>query len=79
MVLKNWIRDCTKTYKKFDKVMEIITEAIQNLRMDLTAEEKNLAGLKIQGGIFQGDVLSLLQFAKAKKELNVPWRNFRVT
>ena len=42
--------------------MNFITEAVKNWWVELKAGGKTLAGVKIQRGIFQGDVLSSLQF-----------------
>ena len=39
-------------------------------RVELTARGRSLAEIKIQGGIFQGDALSSLQFKIAMRPLN---------
>ena len=60
---KHAIIDCFKIYKISDKVLKFIENTVENWRVELTAGGKSLAVLKIQRGIFQGDVLSLLLFA----------------
>ena len=62
MVPQNWIIDCHKIYKISAEVMKFIEETMKNWREELTAGSKSLAEVKIQRGIFQGDVLSSLLF-----------------
>ena len=57
-------------YKKTDKVINFITKAKKNWKVQLTVEGKTFSKLKIQKGIFQGDVLSPLLFVIAMMPLN---------
>ena len=57
-------------YMVADKVIKFIEETMKNCRAELTAGGKSLAEVKIQGGIFLGDVLSLLLFEMAMMSLN---------
>ena len=59
-----------KIYKISDEVINFITEAMKNWKMELTAEGKTLAEGKIQRGIFHGDALSSLLFVIAMILLN---------
>ena len=62
MVPQSWIIDCLKTYKIYNKVIKFIEETMKKWRVELTAGGKNLAEVKIQRGIFQGDEWSRLLF-----------------
>ena len=64
-VPKSWIIDCLKMYNISAKVINFIENTMENWRVELTAEGKSLAEVKIQRGIFQGDALSSLLFVKA--------------
>ena len=46
-VLQTWIIECLKTYKISNKVINFITEAMKNWKVELTTEEKTLAEVKI--------------------------------
>ena len=66
---ENWVKKITydnglaKLYKKivekmlkiFDKVIKFIKETLKNWKVELTAEGKKFAEVKIQRGIFHGD------------------------
>ena len=65
MVPKIWIIESLKMYKISDKIINFITKG-----MESTVSGQTLAMVKIQRGIFQGDLLSLLLFIIAKKPLN---------
>ena len=49
--------------------MKFIMETMKNCKVELTAEEKTLADVKIWSGIFQVDALSSLLFVIAM----MPW------
>ena len=53
-----------------DKVIQFIEKTMETWRVELWAGRKNLAEVKIQRGIFQGDALSLLQLVIAMMPLN---------
>ena len=59
-------------YKISDKVIKFITEVMKNWKRELLSEEET--GMKIQRGIFQGDVLLLSQFVVAMIPLNYTLR-----
>ena len=52
------LADSLKIYKIPDKVIDFITEAKINWKVELTTEGKTLAEVKISAGIFQGDSLT---------------------
>ena len=70
IVLQSWIIDSLKLYKISDEVIKFIEKTMKNWNVELTAGEKSLAEVKIQRGIFKGDVLSLLLFMSAMMPLN---------
>ena len=59
-----------KLYKISDEVIKFIEKTMKNWRVKLTAGGKSLDVVKIQKGIFQGDVLSPLLFVIAIMLLN---------
>ena len=70
MVPQTWIIECLKMYKISDKVINFITKAMKNWKIELTAGGQSLAEVNIQRGIFQGDSLSPLLFVIAMMPLN---------
>ena len=69
MVLQSWIIDSLKMYEISDKVIKFSMEAMKNWKVELTGE-RTLAEVNIQGGIFQGDALSLILFLIAMIPFN---------
>ena len=59
-----------KMYKIPDQVIQFIKKTMQTWRVELTAEGKSLAEVKIIRGIFQGDAQSLLLYVIAMMPLN---------
>ena len=57
-------------YKIQNEIIEFIERTRGNWRVELTAGGKSLAEVKIQRGIFQGDVLLLLLFVVMMMPLN---------
>ena len=70
MVLQSWILYCLKMYKIPDQVVQFIEKTMKTWRVELITGGKSLAEVKIQRGIFQGDVLSSLLFVIAMMPLN---------
>ena len=70
MVQQSWIIDYLKMYKIYNKVIKFIKETMKNWRVELTVGGKSLAKVKIQRGIFQGDVLLLLLLVITMVPLN---------
>ena len=70
MVPQNWIIDRFKMYKIAEMVIKFIKDIMKNWRVELTVGGKNLAGVKIQREILQGDMLSSLQFVIVMIPLN---------
>ena len=70
MVPHSWIINSLKTYKISDEIKNFIDKTMKTWRVELTAGGRRLAEAKIQRGIFQRDVLSLLQFIIAMMPLN---------
>ena len=70
MVPQNWIQLSLKMYEISDQVVQFIEKIMQTWRVELTAEGKSLAEVKIQIGIFQRDTLSQLLFVIAMMPLN---------
>ena len=66
MDLQTYTIDCLKIYKISDKVIKFITEDKTSWKVELAARGKTLAEVKIQSEIFQGDMLSPLQFDATK-------------
>ena len=68
------IQSCARLYHKMYKIsdegIKFIGETMKNYRVEMTAERKCLAEVKIQRGIFQGDALSPLLFIIAMMPLN---------
>ena len=54
IVLQTWITECLKRYKISDKIINFIY-AEKNWEVELTVGGQNLAEVKIQRSIFQGD------------------------
>ena len=52
------------------QIIRFIWKTMENWRLELISGRKSLAEVKIQRGIFQGEVLSLLQFVIAMMPLN---------
>ena len=48
MILHNWLIDCLKMHKIYNKVLIYITESMKNWRVKLIAGGKTLAVIKIQ-------------------------------
>ena len=42
MVLQSWITECLKMYKIFDKIINFMTEAMKNRKVELAVGRKNL-------------------------------------
>ena len=61
---------CLKMYKIPDEVVQFINKIKETWKVELTAGRKSLAVVKIQRGISQGDVLSLLLFVIEMMQLN---------
>ena len=57
-------------YEISDEVIKFIVKPMETCRVELTAEGKSFAGVKIQRGIFQGDALSRLLFVIVMISLN---------
>ena len=62
MLPQIWIIECQKVYKISDSIINLITKAIENCRIQLTTGRQTLAEVKIRRGIFQGDYLSPLSY-----------------
>ena len=45
--------DCLKRHKVFDEIIKFIEKTMENWSMELTAEGKSFAEVKILRGIFQ--------------------------
>ena len=73
---QNRIMECLKKYKITDKVINFITKAKENLKVELAVRGPTLAEIKIQRGILQWDSLSPLIFVKAMMTLNYLFREF---
>ena len=71
MIPQNWIKEYLKMYKISNKVINLITKAMENWKVELTAE------VKIQKGIFQGDSLLPLSFIIEMIPLNYVLRKCR--
>ena len=54
--------DCLKMYKISGEVIKFIENTMENWRFELTAGDKSLTEVKINGGVFQGDAQPSLQF-----------------
>ena len=65
-----------KMYKISDQVINSITEAMKNRKVELIAGGKTLATMKIQRDIFQGDALLPLLSVIAMKPLNYIVRKY---
>ena len=70
MVPEIWILHYLQMNKMPDEVIQFIEKTMETWRVELTAEGKSLAEVKIQRGIFQGDALSPLLFVIAIMTLN---------
>ena len=70
MVPHSWIINCLKMYKTSDEVINFIDKTMKTWRVELTAEGRRLAEVKIQRGIFQIDALSPLLFMIAMMPLS---------
>ena len=57
-------------YMTADKIIKFVEETMKMWSVELTAGSKLLVQMKIQGGIFQGDVLSVVPFVFAIMTLN---------
>ena len=60
MAQQNWIIECFKIYKISGEIIKFIENIMKNWRVELIAEAKDLAEVKILRSIFQGDGLSPL-------------------
>ena len=74
MVPQSWIIDRLKMYKISDEIIKFIEKTMETSRVEMTAEGKKLAEVKIERGIFQGDALSPLLFIIAMMLLNPIFR-----
>ena len=74
VVPQTCIMEYQKIYKISYKIINFVTEAIKNWKVELTARGKTLTVLSIQGGILQGDALSPLLFVTAIMPLNYALR-----
>ena len=70
MVSQSWVIDCLKRYKVSDEVKKFMKNTMENWRVQLTAQGKDLAEVKIQRMIFLEDALSPLLFVIAMMTLN---------
>ena len=70
IVPQSWIIDFSKMWKVFDVIIKFIEQKMENWGVELTAGEKRLLVVKIQCGIFQGDMLSPLLFVIRMMSLN---------
>ena len=57
MVPQNWNIELFKIYKISDKVINFITKAKENWKVELAAWRENIAEVTIQRNIFQGDLI----------------------
>ena len=64
--------ECLKIYKISDKVINFITEAMKNWKVELKKGGKTLAEVNI----FQGDALSQILFVIAMMSLNYIFRKY---
>ena len=75
MVPQSWMINCLKMYKMSDEVINFTEKTMKTWRLELTAGGRSFAKEKIQGGIFQGNALSLLLFIIAIMPLNhIHWK-----
>ena len=70
MVPQSWILHCLKMHKITNQIVQFIEKTMQTWRVELAIEEQNLAAVKIQRGIFQGDALSPLLYVIAMMPIN---------
>ena len=77
MVAQSWIIDRLQLYKISDEVIKVIEKTIKKWRVQLTAEGKSIAKVKIQRGIFQGDALMPILFIIAMMPFNYILWKFR--
>ena len=62
MVPQSWMIDDLKKTKDIQQCLKFITDAMKDWKIDLVAEGKTLAEVKIQTGMFNEEELSSLQF-----------------
>ena len=65
MVPHDWIIECMNIYGCPNNITQMLKGSMENWRVNLTANSKNLGEVKISRGIFQGDSLSPLLFVMA--------------
>ena len=70
IVPHSWIINCLKIYKISLEVINFIEKTMKTWTVELTAGGRSLTEIKIQRGIFQGNVLSPLLFIIAMIPLN---------
>ena len=69
IILKILIVECLKVNEIWDKIIEFITEVMKDWKVELTAGEKPLAGVKTQCSIFEREFflgqfkLAMMSFA----------------
>ena len=69
-VPQSWILHCLKMYKIPYQVVQFTEKTMKTWTVELTAERKCLAVVKIQRGVFQGEALLPLLFEIAMMPLN---------
>ena len=62
MVPHTWILQCLKIFKAAKNISNVIEKWMKNWNIELTSGGETLGDLKINRGIFQGDILSSVLF-----------------
>ena len=70
IVLQSLILHCLKMYKISDQIILFMEKTMHTWRVELTAGVQSLGDVKIQRGIFHGEVLSPLLFVMIMMSLN---------